>query len=112
MPHHRPFRAPTASTGFGRIGRNYLRCVMERAETGNGTPIEVVAVRAGVERGARQGCWALSPAGPARPGLSRAERPGVRVLTGSVPRPSSVPLWKQRQARGADEPGASRPPAR
>ncbi|MGW6985254.1 type I glyceraldehyde-3-phosphate dehydrogenase [Streptomyces sp. NPDC054932] len=30
--------------GFGRIGRNYLRCVMERAETSNGTPIEVVAV--------------------------------------------------------------------
>ncbi|WP_405595372.1 type I glyceraldehyde-3-phosphate dehydrogenase [Streptomyces sp. NBC_01410] len=30
--------------GFGRIGRNYLRCVLERAETGTGTPIEVVAV--------------------------------------------------------------------
>lgn len=30
--------------GSGRIGRNYLRCVMERAETSNGTPIEVVAV--------------------------------------------------------------------
>ncbi|WP_406404373.1 type I glyceraldehyde-3-phosphate dehydrogenase [Streptomyces sp. NBC_00879] len=30
--------------GFGRIGRNYLRCVLERAGTGTGTPIEVVAV--------------------------------------------------------------------
>jgi glyceraldehyde 3-phosphate dehydrogenase len=30
--------------GFGRIGRNYLRCVMERAEAGSGTPVEVVAV--------------------------------------------------------------------
>ncbi|WP_432193209.1 type I glyceraldehyde-3-phosphate dehydrogenase [Streptomyces sp. bgisy027] len=29
--------------GFGRIGRNYLRCVLERAE-GTGTPVEVVAV--------------------------------------------------------------------
>ncbi|GAA3771772.1 type I glyceraldehyde-3-phosphate dehydrogenase [Streptomyces coacervatus] len=30
--------------GFGRIGRNYLRCVLERAESGTGTPVEVVAV--------------------------------------------------------------------
>ncbi|MGV9560435.1 type I glyceraldehyde-3-phosphate dehydrogenase [Streptomyces sp. NPDC003401] len=30
--------------GFGRIGRNYLRCVLERAEAGSGTPVEVVAV--------------------------------------------------------------------
>ncbi|GGN48414.1 glyceraldehyde-3-phosphate dehydrogenase [Streptomyces albiflavescens] len=30
--------------GFGRIGRNYLRCVLERAESGNGTQVEVVAV--------------------------------------------------------------------
>ncbi|MFC8672775.1 type I glyceraldehyde-3-phosphate dehydrogenase [Streptomyces griseorubiginosus] len=30
--------------GFGRIGRNYLRCVLERAENGTGTPVEVVAV--------------------------------------------------------------------
>ncbi|WP_328936329.1 type I glyceraldehyde-3-phosphate dehydrogenase [Streptomyces tauricus] len=30
--------------GFGRIGRNYLRCVLERAEKGTGTPVEVVAV--------------------------------------------------------------------
>ncbi|MCI3241832.1 MULTISPECIES: type I glyceraldehyde-3-phosphate dehydrogenase [Streptomyces] len=30
--------------GFGRIGRNYLRCVLERAQNGTGTPIEVVAV--------------------------------------------------------------------
>ncbi|MFE7068889.1 type I glyceraldehyde-3-phosphate dehydrogenase [Streptomyces sp. NPDC057620] len=30
--------------GFGRIGRNYLRCVLERAETDAGTPVEVVAV--------------------------------------------------------------------
>ncbi|MDC0765406.1 type I glyceraldehyde-3-phosphate dehydrogenase [Streptomyces sp. HD] len=30
--------------GFGRIGRNYLRCVRERARRGTGTPIEVVAV--------------------------------------------------------------------
>jgi glyceraldehyde 3-phosphate dehydrogenase len=30
--------------GFGRIGRNYLRCVLERAEAGTGTPVEVVAV--------------------------------------------------------------------
>ncbi|MES5824775.1 type I glyceraldehyde-3-phosphate dehydrogenase [Streptomyces sp. RG80] len=30
--------------GFGRIGRNYVRCVLERAETGTGTPVEVVAV--------------------------------------------------------------------
>ncbi|MEU0112218.1 type I glyceraldehyde-3-phosphate dehydrogenase [Streptomyces bobili] len=30
--------------GFGRIGRNYLRCVLERAGTGSGTPVEVVAV--------------------------------------------------------------------
>ncbi|MFD0368026.1 type I glyceraldehyde-3-phosphate dehydrogenase [Streptomyces sp. NPDC127114] len=30
--------------GFGRIGRNYLRCVMERAEAACGTPVEVVAV--------------------------------------------------------------------
>lgn len=30
--------------GFGRIGRNYLRCVLERAEAGAGTPVEVVAV--------------------------------------------------------------------
>jgi glyceraldehyde 3-phosphate dehydrogenase len=30
--------------GFGRIGRNYLRGVLERAETGTGTPIEVVAI--------------------------------------------------------------------
>ena len=30
--------------GFGRIGRNYLRCVLERAETAVGTPVEVVAV--------------------------------------------------------------------
>ncbi|WP_314413893.1 type I glyceraldehyde-3-phosphate dehydrogenase [Streptomyces sp. DSM 40484] len=30
--------------GFGRIGRNYLRCVLERAETGSGTAVEVVAV--------------------------------------------------------------------
>jgi len=30
--------------GFGRIGRNYLRCVLERAETAAGTPVEVVAV--------------------------------------------------------------------
>ncbi|MER6631248.1 type I glyceraldehyde-3-phosphate dehydrogenase [Streptomyces sp. NPDC000987] len=29
--------------GFGRIGRNYLRCVLERAET-SGTRVEVVAV--------------------------------------------------------------------
>ncbi|KOG54746.1 glyceraldehyde-3-phosphate dehydrogenase [Streptomyces griseoflavus] len=32
-----------AVNGFGRIGRNYLRCVLERAE-GRGTPVEVVAV--------------------------------------------------------------------
>ncbi|WP_406417100.1 type I glyceraldehyde-3-phosphate dehydrogenase [Streptomyces sp. NBC_00842] len=30
--------------GFGRIGRNYLRCVMERVEEGDGIPVEVVAV--------------------------------------------------------------------
>ncbi|MCL6735876.1 type I glyceraldehyde-3-phosphate dehydrogenase [Streptomyces neyagawaensis] len=30
--------------GFGRIGRNYLRCVLERVERGTGTPVEVVAV--------------------------------------------------------------------
>ncbi|MET8471802.1 type I glyceraldehyde-3-phosphate dehydrogenase [Streptomyces sp. NPDC006422] len=30
--------------GFGRIGRNYLRCALERAESGNGTAVEVVAV--------------------------------------------------------------------
>ncbi|MFJ9909773.1 type I glyceraldehyde-3-phosphate dehydrogenase [Streptomyces sp. NPDC101152] len=30
--------------GFGRIGRNYLRCVLERAESAAGTPVEVVAV--------------------------------------------------------------------
>ncbi|MFI9152456.1 type I glyceraldehyde-3-phosphate dehydrogenase [Streptomyces sp. NPDC053367] len=30
--------------GFGRIGRNYLRLVLERAEQGTGTAIEVVAV--------------------------------------------------------------------
>ncbi|MET7480788.1 type I glyceraldehyde-3-phosphate dehydrogenase [Streptomyces sp. NPDC005648] len=30
--------------GFGRIGRNYLRCVLDRAQAGNGTRIEVVAV--------------------------------------------------------------------
>ncbi|MFF4804368.1 type I glyceraldehyde-3-phosphate dehydrogenase [Streptomyces sp. NPDC001351] len=30
--------------GFGRIGRNYLRLVLERAESGTGTPVEVVAV--------------------------------------------------------------------
>ncbi|KUN13972.1 glyceraldehyde-3-phosphate dehydrogenase [Streptomyces canus] len=30
--------------GFGRIGRNYLRLVLERAETAAGTPVEVVAV--------------------------------------------------------------------
>ncbi|MGW6907024.1 type I glyceraldehyde-3-phosphate dehydrogenase [Streptomyces sp. NPDC054940] len=30
--------------GFGRIGRNYLRCVLERAETAAGTPVEAVAV--------------------------------------------------------------------
>ncbi|MGW3115791.1 type I glyceraldehyde-3-phosphate dehydrogenase [Streptomyces sp. NPDC001107] len=30
--------------GFGRIGRNYLRLVLERTESGTGTPVEVVAV--------------------------------------------------------------------
>ncbi|RPF30901.1 type I glyceraldehyde-3-phosphate dehydrogenase [Streptomyces sp. TLI_185] len=30
--------------GFGRIGRNYLRLVLERADSGTGTPVEVVAV--------------------------------------------------------------------
>ncbi|MEU9733892.1 type I glyceraldehyde-3-phosphate dehydrogenase [Streptomyces sp. NPDC048002] len=30
--------------GFGRIGRNYLRCVLERAERAAGTPVEIVAV--------------------------------------------------------------------
>lgn len=30
--------------GFGRIGRNYLRCVLERAESAAGTPVSVVAV--------------------------------------------------------------------
>ncbi|MGW3940351.1 type I glyceraldehyde-3-phosphate dehydrogenase [Streptomyces phaeochromogenes] len=30
--------------GFGRIGRNYLRCVLERAGTAVGTSVEVVAV--------------------------------------------------------------------
>jgi len=30
--------------GFGRIGRNYLRCALERAETAAGTPVEVAAV--------------------------------------------------------------------
>ncbi|MFJ9535871.1 type I glyceraldehyde-3-phosphate dehydrogenase [Streptomyces sp. NPDC101225] len=30
--------------GFGRIGRNYLRCVLERADDGTGAPVEVVAV--------------------------------------------------------------------
>lgn len=30
--------------GFGRIGRNYLRCALERAESSAGTPVEVVAV--------------------------------------------------------------------
>ncbi|MCQ9130309.1 type I glyceraldehyde-3-phosphate dehydrogenase [Streptomyces hilarionis] len=30
--------------GFGRIGRTYLRGVLERAEAGSGTPVEVVAV--------------------------------------------------------------------
>ncbi|WP_329331809.1 type I glyceraldehyde-3-phosphate dehydrogenase [Streptomyces sp. NBC_00663] len=30
--------------GFGRIGRNYLRLVLERAEGAAGTPVEVVAV--------------------------------------------------------------------
>ena len=30
--------------GFGRIGRNYLRLALERAENGTGTPVEVVAV--------------------------------------------------------------------
>ncbi|GLW50366.1 glyceraldehyde-3-phosphate dehydrogenase [Streptomyces sp. NBRC 14336] len=33
-----------AINGFGRIGRNYLRCVLERAETSAGTPVEIVAV--------------------------------------------------------------------
>ncbi|MEV5901710.1 type I glyceraldehyde-3-phosphate dehydrogenase [Streptomyces sp. NPDC052127] len=33
-----------AINGFGRIGRNYLRCVLERAEAPAGTPVEVVAV--------------------------------------------------------------------
>ncbi|QKW48621.1 type I glyceraldehyde-3-phosphate dehydrogenase [Streptomyces buecherae] len=30
--------------GFGRIGRQYLRGALERARTGRGTPVEVVAV--------------------------------------------------------------------
>ncbi|MFJ2237973.1 type I glyceraldehyde-3-phosphate dehydrogenase [Streptomyces sp. NPDC087859] len=30
--------------GFGRIGRNYLRCVLDRADAESGTPVEVVAV--------------------------------------------------------------------
>ncbi|MFG2549404.1 glyceraldehyde 3-phosphate dehydrogenase NAD-binding domain-containing protein [Streptomyces sp. NPDC048581] len=30
--------------GFGRIGRNYLRCVLERAETAAGTSVGAVAV--------------------------------------------------------------------
>ncbi len=30
--------------GCDRIGRNYLRCVLERAEHASGTPVEVVAV--------------------------------------------------------------------
>ncbi|MCQ4205682.1 type I glyceraldehyde-3-phosphate dehydrogenase [Streptomyces longispororuber] len=30
--------------GFGRIGRDYLRCVLERAEYGDRFPVEVVAV--------------------------------------------------------------------
>ncbi|MFZ3573043.1 type I glyceraldehyde-3-phosphate dehydrogenase [Streptomyces sp. BH097] len=30
--------------GFGRIGRNYLRCVLERAEGKDGTSVDVVAV--------------------------------------------------------------------
>ncbi|MFE0518203.1 type I glyceraldehyde-3-phosphate dehydrogenase [Streptomyces sp. NPDC058954] len=30
--------------GFGRIGRNYLRCVLERAAAGSGTGIEVVGI--------------------------------------------------------------------
>ncbi|MBH5333948.1 type I glyceraldehyde-3-phosphate dehydrogenase [Streptomyces pactum] len=30
--------------GFGRIGRAYLRCALERAEEGGTTPLEVVAV--------------------------------------------------------------------
>ncbi|MET9885579.1 type I glyceraldehyde-3-phosphate dehydrogenase [Streptomyces sp. NPDC006430] len=33
-----------AINGFGRIGRNYLRCVMERGEDGSGAPMEVVAI--------------------------------------------------------------------
>ncbi|MFI6010064.1 type I glyceraldehyde-3-phosphate dehydrogenase [Streptomyces sp. NPDC051243] len=33
-----------AINGFGRIGRNYLRCVLERAGTAAGTSVEVVAV--------------------------------------------------------------------
>lgn len=31
--------------GFGRIGRNYLRLVLERAEAGTGGPIGVVAIK-------------------------------------------------------------------
>ncbi len=30
--------------GFGRIGRDYLRLVLERAETSAGTPVQVVAI--------------------------------------------------------------------
>ncbi|MDN0200032.1 type I glyceraldehyde-3-phosphate dehydrogenase [Streptomyces sp. S.PNR 29] len=30
--------------GFGRIGRNYLRCALERTQSGTGTPVDVVAV--------------------------------------------------------------------
>ena len=30
--------------GFGRIGRNYLRCALQRAETEADAAVEVVAV--------------------------------------------------------------------
>ena len=37
-------RVRVGINGFGRIGRNYLRCVLDRAQTGVGTTVEVVAV--------------------------------------------------------------------
>jgi glyceraldehyde-3-phosphate dehydrogenase/erythrose-4-phosphate dehydrogenase len=45
--------------GFGRIGRNSLRLVLERAATGTGTPVEVVAFNdlTSPRRPRRPICW-------------------------------------------------------
>jgi hypothetical protein len=90
--------------GFGRIGRDNLRCALERAETGTGTPVEVVAIARAAGRGVR------GHGGLARGNPHYLLRGPARGPLASGPGMTGPPV--ERMTWGVVSPGPGGPPLR